>query len=192
MICGGDEIGRTQQGNNNAYCQDNEISWYNWNLDERKRAFLEFTRRLIAFRKRHPILGRPAFFQGRRSAAPHPGHGLVPARWRGDVRRGMGGRLGPGGRHAARRQGPRELTPRATAWLDDDLFLLLNGHYEPVTFCLPRQEVRRDAWRVVVDTASGEIDNDARVNHRLHRFRAAGEVIAVAAKVIFTEQAWGV
>ncbi|HEY5909866.1 MAG TPA: glycogen debranching protein GlgX, partial [Verrucomicrobiae bacterium] len=65
MICGGDEIGRTQQGNNNAYCQDNEISWYDWNLDERQQAFLDFVCRLISFRRKHPNLRRHKYFQGR-------------------------------------------------------------------------------------------------------------------------------
>ena len=65
MLCGGDEIGRTQHGNNNAYCQDNEISWYDWELDERQSKLLDFTRRLIAFRKAHPNLRRRKFFQDR-------------------------------------------------------------------------------------------------------------------------------
>ena len=66
MICGGDEIGRTQGGNNNAYCQDNEISWYDWNLDEERKSLLEFTKRLIALRRDHPALHRAKFFKGRR------------------------------------------------------------------------------------------------------------------------------
>ena len=65
MISGGDEISRTQKGNNNAYCQDDEISWYDWNLDAPKRALLEFTSRLIAFRRHHASLRRHKFFQGR-------------------------------------------------------------------------------------------------------------------------------
>ena len=65
MICGGDEIGRTQNGNNNAYCQDNEISWVDWNLDDRKKALLEFTTSLIALRREHPNLHRRKFFQDR-------------------------------------------------------------------------------------------------------------------------------
>ena len=65
MLCGGDEISRTQRGNNNAYCQDNEISWCDWNLDERKRKLLEFTRQLIEFRRAHPNLRRRKFFQDR-------------------------------------------------------------------------------------------------------------------------------
>src|SRR5947208_1269134 len=65
MLCGGDELGRTQLGNNNAYCQDNEISWYDWELDEGDHALCEFTRHLIDLRKRHPNLRRRKFFQGR-------------------------------------------------------------------------------------------------------------------------------
>jgi glycogen operon protein len=65
MILGGDEIGRTQQGNNNAYCQDNEISWYDWNLDERRRRLLDFVGRLIQLRKDHPNLRRRKFYQDR-------------------------------------------------------------------------------------------------------------------------------
>ena len=64
MLLAGDEMGRTQRGNNNAYCQDNELSWVDWNLDERRRALLEFTRRLIALRRRHPVLQQRRFFVG--------------------------------------------------------------------------------------------------------------------------------
>src|SRR4051794_27506911 len=74
MICGGDEIGRTQSGNNNAYCQDNEISWYDWNLTPEAHALLDFTRRLIDLRKEHPNLRRQKFFQGRR-IDPHQAAG---------------------------------------------------------------------------------------------------------------------
>ncbi len=66
MISGGDEIGRTQKGNNNAYAQDNGLSWYDWNLDGRRSALLQFTRRLIDLRKAHPNLHRRKFFQDRR------------------------------------------------------------------------------------------------------------------------------
>ncbi|PYI93020.1 MAG: glycogen debranching enzyme GlgX, partial [Verrucomicrobia bacterium] len=67
MLCGGDEFGRTQKGNNNAYCQDNEISWLNWQQrDEKQKALLEFTRKMIQLRHDHPVFRRPKFFQGRR------------------------------------------------------------------------------------------------------------------------------
>src|SRR5438093_1499589 len=66
MLLGGDEWGRTQKGNNNPYCQDNEISWFDWRHDEKQKQFLEFTRKLIWFREAHPVFRRPKFFQGRR------------------------------------------------------------------------------------------------------------------------------
>jgi len=65
MILGGDEIGRTQNGNNNAYCQDNEISWYNWTFLEKNKDLYRFVKEMIAFRKRHPGFMRPEFFTGR-------------------------------------------------------------------------------------------------------------------------------
>jgi isoamylase len=64
MLLGGDEIGRTQKGNNNGWCQDNEISWYDWELDEEARALLDFTRRLIRLRREHPVLRRESFLEG--------------------------------------------------------------------------------------------------------------------------------
>ena len=81
MICGGDEIGRTQRGNNNAYCQDDETSWYDWELDDERRALLDFTRKLVAIRRAHPALHRAKFFRGRRI------RGTVPPRVHGDTRR---------------------------------------------------------------------------------------------------------
>jgi isoamylase len=63
MLLGGDETGRTQRGNNNAYCQDNEISWFDWSSADT--TLLEFTRRLIQFRKQHPVFRRRGWFQGR-------------------------------------------------------------------------------------------------------------------------------
>lgn len=65
MLCGGDEVGRTQRGNNNAYWQDNELSWLDWHLDRRAQRLLEFTRRVIRLRLEHPELHRRKFFQGR-------------------------------------------------------------------------------------------------------------------------------
>ncbi len=78
MLLGGDEIGRTQRGNNNAYCQDNEISWFDWaSADER---LLEFTRRLIRLRHRHPVFCRRRWFQGRSRMAERRRHRVVRAR----------------------------------------------------------------------------------------------------------------
>ncbi|QXJ29377.1 Limit dextrin alpha-1,6-maltotetraose-hydrolase [Saccharolobus shibatae B12] len=66
MILGGDELSRTQRGNNNAFCQDNEITWFDWNLDERKSKFLEFVKKMIQFYKAHPVFRRERYFQGKK------------------------------------------------------------------------------------------------------------------------------
>jgi len=71
MLLGGDELSRTQRGNNNAYCQDNELSWYHWDLDERRRRFLEFVRRVIAFRRSHPTFRRRHFLRGEATPDGH-------------------------------------------------------------------------------------------------------------------------
>ena len=157
MICGGDEIGRTQHGNNNAYCQDNEISWFDWNLDERKRAFLAFTRDLIAVRDAHPSLGRPRFFQGRKIRGSPvedlawfrpDGEPMTDEEWEEGWARAIAMRLGG--------NALTEVDTEGNRLVDDDLFLLLNGHVEPVLFCLPPEG--DDEWSVVVDSASGEVN----------------------------------
>ena len=65
MILGGDELGHTQQGNNNAYCQDNEISWLDWDLDEERERFLESVARIIQLRRQHPVFSRRRYVQRR-------------------------------------------------------------------------------------------------------------------------------
>ena len=76
MISGGDELSRTQQGNNNAYCQDNDLSWYRWDLDDRETSFLEFALRVIRYRKQHPNLHRYAFYHNDPDAV-HPDKNIV-------------------------------------------------------------------------------------------------------------------
>ena len=113
MICGGDEIGRTQRGNNNAYAQDNEISWFDWNLDERQQSLLEFTRSLIELRETHPNLHRRKFFQDRRidpeaperevGRRPRAGYPVAAAGREGDDAGGMARWLGALPWHVAER-----------------------------------------------------------------------------------------
>jgi glycogen operon protein len=157
MISHGDELSRTQRGNNNVYAQDNETSWVDWNLDDRKRAFLEFTRALIAVRERHPSLGRPRFFQGRKIRGSEvedlawfrpDGQPMTDQEWEEGWARAIAMRLGG--------KALLEVDAEGNRVVDDDLFLLLNGHYEPVRFCLPPEG--NDEWQVVVDTAAGVVD----------------------------------
>jgi glycogen operon protein len=80
MLLAGDEVLRSQGGNNNAWCQDNAVSWFDWSLLETQREMLRFTRELIAFRRRHPCLTADRFFDGR----PVPGRGMPDIRWHGE------------------------------------------------------------------------------------------------------------
>ncbi len=153
MICGGDEMGRTQQGNNNAYCQDNEMSWYNWDIDERRRAMLDFTRRIIALRRAHPGLRRRKFFKG------HVLHGsrLKDITW-----------LRPNGREmrakdwltgwtrtlGARISGGQigDIDERGKPIRDDTMLILLNAHSDEIPFTLPSGSGNRGSWQMEIDT----------------------------------------
>jgi glycogen operon protein len=162
MICGGDEIARTQRGNNNAYCQDNEISWYDWNLDDRKQALFEFTRRLIAIRREHPTLHRRKFFQGRRiyGAGVHgreikgqqvkditwlrtDGNEMTEAEWDAGWVRTLGLELSG--------QILDEVDQLGTPMLDRTFLILLNAHDQALPFCLPPLGDGAK-WELLVDT----------------------------------------
>jgi len=154
MLLGGDEFGRTQHGNNNAWCQDNELSWYDWSLDERGKRLLDFTRRVIDLRRQHPVFHRRAFFTG---ADPH-GSGLPDIWWfRADGRkmtqhdwaRQDNGAIGMflNGRELP------TLTPHGEPVEDDSFLCLFNAHHEDIAFRLP---VRRfgGRWQVVLETGT--------------------------------------
>jgi isoamylase len=152
MLCGGDEIGRTQHGNNNAYCQDNEISWYDWNLDERRNKLLDFTCKLIDFRKKHPNLRRRKFFQDREvyhSASKDiawyrsDGQEMTQEQWNTGWMRGLAVMLN--GDTLA------ESDDMGEPIHDDSFLLMLNSHEECVTYTLP-QSPRSRGWKLVMDT----------------------------------------
>ncbi len=100
MLLAGDEMGRTQQGNNNAYCQDNEISWVDWKLTDEDRDLADFTARVIALLKAHPVFRRRRFFQGRpiRGSTVKDVHWVTPE-GRRDERRRVVARSRPLPRH---------------------------------------------------------------------------------------------
>jgi glycogen operon protein len=160
MLAGGDEIGRTQRGNNNAYCQDNEVSWFDWNLDDRARRLLEFTQRLIRLRRRHPELRRRKFFQGRPLCAagmkdlawlrPDGGE-MTDAEWRTMVLPAFGFRLCG--------DAMDEVNERGEPITGDTLLVLMNAHDLPVPFTLPDPHPGLD-WEVLIDT--GEAGAGAR------------------------------
>jgi glycogen operon protein len=162
MICGGDEFGRTQRGNNNAYCQDNELNWFDWEFAKDQRQFLEFTRRLIAFRKRHPVLQRRTFFQGRRIRGSEikdiawfssSGREMTDEEWWADHVRSMGMRLSG--------DAIEETDEHGRPIVDDTLLILLNAHHEAVPFVLPAHRAGT-RWIMVLDTAR---DGERTRNH---------------------------
>jgi isoamylase len=157
MLCGGDEIGRTQKGNNNAYCQDNEISWFDWNLDHAQSNLLAFVRHLIAFRKKHPVLRRRRFFQGRHIRGSEvkdlswfrpDGKEMTDEDWDAGYAKSLALRLA-GDAIAERDQKGRPI-------IDDTLLILLNAHHTPLAFTLPAHR-RGIRWHSILDTSfSGE------------------------------------
>jgi isoamylase len=161
MLLGGDEFSRTQRGNNNAYCQDNEISWYDWRLVDEHKELVEFTRRMIELRLAHPVLRRTSFFAGE----PEEG-GLPDVYWfRPDGRRMTrrewdatdgGGRLGV----FLNGNGLRTVDPRGQAMWDDSFLIIFNAFHEDTEFVLPPRRFGR-RWQLEVSTS--EPDAPARV-----------------------------
>ncbi|MFG3635700.1 glycogen debranching protein GlgX [Streptomyces huasconensis] len=154
MLAHGDELGRTQRGNNNAYCQDNEISWIDWDLDDEQRDLIEFTRRTIALRAAHPVLRRRRFFRG--ETATHDGQPLADLVWlRPDAREMTEADWQRGDAHAvcAFLNGDAIAEPdsRGRPVVDDSFLLLLNSYREPVVFRLPGATYG-ERWSSRIDT----------------------------------------
>ena len=152
MISGGDEMSRTQQGNNNAYCQDNELSWTHWDLTPAQEEFLEFTRRLLAFRAQQPVLMRRRYFQGRsiRGAGVKDIYWLDPSgremtdeAWNAPFVRSIGVLMVGSALD--------EIDERGQPVVGDTVLMLLNAHYEEVPFCLPRPN-EEHSWLRLFDT----------------------------------------
>jgi glycogen operon protein len=154
MLLGGDERGRTQGGNNNAYCQDNEVSWVDWRLDEAGRELLEFTRKLIQIRYAHPALHRRKFFQGRSIHGRQvqdvewfrpDGAEMSDEEWSEALGRCFGIRLNG--------QAMDEWDERGNHIHDDILLLLLNAGPDDVPFALPGA-AGDPPWEALIDTAA--------------------------------------
>ena len=155
MLLGGDEFSRTQNGNNNAYCQDNEVSWFNWQWNENQTRLFEFTSQLIQLRREHPVFRRTKFFQGKRV----PGEEIRDVMW-----------FNPGG-NAMSIEEWQSLWVRCIGMLvsddavdlvnergelvhDDTFLVLMNAHYEALPFLLPGEEHLE--WEQILDTTSDD------------------------------------
>ena len=153
MIVGGDEIGRTQAGNNNAYCQDNALSWLDWNLTPQKKLLLEFTQRMIRLRHEHPTFHREHFFHGdpiRDSDVkdvvwmkPEGGE-MTETEWNQSFMRSLGVYF-PG-------EGLAEKDNRGRPLGDANYLVLFNAHHDEIPFQLPAC-VPESRWLVVMDTS---------------------------------------
>ncbi|MFW6324117.1 MAG: glycogen debranching protein GlgX [Desulfovibrionales bacterium] len=160
MLLGGDEIGRTQEGNNNAYCQDNEISWYDWeDIDE---DLLAYTRSLISFRHEHPVFHRRRWFQGK---AIHEaevrdiawftleGEPMEEEHWTEGHAKSMAVFL-----NGSTIPNPN---PKGDPVTDDSFYVIFNAHYEPLEFALPGTKWGK-SWVVELDTQSNGIQEQER------------------------------
>jgi glycogen operon protein len=156
MILGGDEVGRTQGGNNNAYCQDNEVSWYDWERAGEQWSLLEFTQQLIALRRDHEVFRRRRFFRGtpiRRAHDPLSditwltprGEEMTDEDWYAGFAKSLGVFLNG--------QAMTESDPRGETVTDDSFLLLFNAHHEAIGFTLP-PALYGDLWEVALDTAT--------------------------------------
>jgi glycogen operon protein len=184
MILAGDEMGRTQGGNNNAYCQDNEISWIDWDLDDRRKRLLEFTRRLIALRADHPVFRRRQFFgggDGSSGALPDirwfraDGREMSRRDWRRDDLRALGVFLNG---EAIPSPGPS-----GEPVIDDSFVLLLNAGHEPVLVRLPARRFG-NRWRQVLSTVEPEAPEGWR------SWPAGTEVSVEGRSLLLLRRAW--
>ncbi|WP_242499496.1 glycogen debranching protein GlgX [Bifidobacterium pseudolongum] len=154
MICGGDEVARTQLGNNNGYCQDNEISWTHWKLKDYQKDMCEFVSKLVHLRLEHPVLHRRRFFTGRdANMAPdalpqvewfdHNGNIMDLEAWSNthafSIMVFLNGSDIP------------EPDWYGNTMVDNDFILIFNAHYEPIMFTLPDEQYGRK-WKLIVDT----------------------------------------
>jgi glycogen operon protein len=181
MLLGGDELGRTQQGNNNAYCQDNEISWFDWEHVDGD--LLEFTRQVIALRRDHPVFRRRGWFQGR---AIH-GEGVIDLAWfksdgseldEADWQTGFAKSVGV----FLNGQELPERNARGERVTDDSFLAFCNASADAVTFRLPEKHWGR-RWLTVLDTASGALPEESG-----DRLRASDDVSVEARSVVVLQR----
>ena len=149
MLLAGDELGRTQRGNNKAYCQDNETSWVDWNLDEGAKDLFNFTRMAIRLRKQHPILRRKSFFRARSVLATPKeiiwlrpdGSEIEQESWESSMTRKIAMVLVG--------DAMEEFNDRGETISDDTFLMLLNATHEPVVFTIPQLG---SFWEMILST----------------------------------------
>ncbi|HTP41811.1 MAG TPA: glycogen debranching protein GlgX [Nitrospiria bacterium] len=191
MICGGDEIGRTQHGNNNAYCQDNSISWYYWELTPEQIRFLEFTRHVITLLKEHPVLSRRTFFHGRHLRGSEikdiawytpAGQEMTDEEWAAESVRSLGVLLAG--------DAINELDEQGRVIRGETLLLLLNAHHEPVPFTLPARKPNT-RWVLLMDTATPDFDRRVQRDKEENRYLLQDRSMALFRLAVLDEHIAG-
>jgi glycogen operon protein len=163
MLLGGDEINRTQHGNNNGWCQDNELSWYDWSDDPEAERMRAFTRRLIRLRREHPVFRRESFLRGQELM----GSGLPDVWWFRTDGLKMTRRDWQGGEHVLGMfLNGKEIVnsgPHGESIQDDSFLLLFNAHHEDRTFLLPRRRFGAQ-WALELSSADPEAEAGSSVH----------------------------
>jgi len=187
MLLHGDELGRTQQGNNNAYCQDNEVSWVDWRLAQENKALTTFTAALTGFRKDHPVFRRRRFFAGKpirkddelRDIAwfTPSGEEMNEQNWDDDFGKAILVFLNG--------EGIPDLDPRGMPVIDDSFLMAFNAHYEDIEMTLPAEGYGNE-WMVVVDTATGEVTTDPQPGEKT--INAEGKLNVVARSLVVLQR----
>ena len=162
MISHGDEYGRTQMGNNNAYCQDSPLTWMNWSWDERQKSLFDFTCKIINIRKNQPVMHRRRYFKGRKIY----GKGIRDIRW-----------LNADGKDMTEEEWDTsfircmgmllngtlisEVNEFGEPIKNDTLLVIVNSFWEPISFALPREDVS-DEWSLLIETSNSEVSENGR------------------------------
>ncbi|TAJ98611.1 MAG: hypothetical protein EPO39_17805 [Candidatus Manganitrophaceae bacterium] len=175
MLLGGDEVGRTQKGNNNTYCQDNPLSWHHWKWSPRDRELLEFTKKLIRLRHEHPIFRRRKYFSGRKIRGTDikniawfrpDGEEMTDNEWNTFFVKVVGLRLIG--------DDLDETDSEGNPIRDDAFIILMNAHHEPIQFTLPK-ETAPQLWEVCIHTAAPD--------EKPERFKS-GEIFPLPARAL--------
>jgi glycogen operon protein len=184
MIAHGDEMGRTQHGNNNVYCQDNELAWMDWSLAEKSADLLAFTRRVTQLRKDHPVFRRRRFFEGR---PVRHGDEIGDIAWFTPAGQAMSQDDWDSGFDKCimvflNGDGIREPDARGERVVDDSFLLCFNAHEDAVEFAVPGADYGQE-WTVELDTAEPTEPEAPREVQAGNEMPVAGRSLLVMRKV---------
>jgi len=177
MLLAGDELSRTQKGNNNAYCQDNEVSWIDWARADKD--LLEFTKKLVWLRKNHPVFCRRRWFQGRRIHGAGvediawfqpDGKEMSEEDWTNGFAKSLAVYLNGMGIHSIDELGQRIV--------DDSFYVIFNAHYGSIEYRLPDKKYGEN-WIKILDTANDMIDENSS-----ERYNAESNVVVKSRSVV--------